>query len=400
MSCESMRRWRPGALLSVTLLLTAALWLPAASTTAAATPTTFSGQATALKGDVLKGIAPVPQPLVAIDCKDSAAQSSTICLAATKRFSAATEINDEASVLCYPAAQGKCVITAPDVTGGALVVDVLHASVVTSGNKSSAEAYVAQFALTVPGATISATALRTTAEAKCTNGAPSVSGGESTTVTINDTNIGVSKTVEAAAGTESERIDLPSRLGYIVLNEGASSGRPGNDITVSALHVVVPTLGIDIFVAQAHADITCATNGCAGKNAFVTGGGFIDLNGSKAHFAVAGRNMTPWGHVLYGPTRLHVKDPTANVYDNREDLEKDADYWRFAANVPPRPTLDTFQGGAILTFNDGSTTGHVLVIDMGEPGRSDFFAIQTTDQYAAAYGPLAGGNIQMHGKCG
>jgi hypothetical protein len=391
MNSQSRRRFRSGALLSVTLLLTAALWLPAASTTAAATPTTFSGQATALKGNLL-GLG----PLVSIDCKDSAAQSSTICLAATQSFSGATEINDEASVLCYPAAPGKCVVTAPDVTGGALVVDVLHASVNTSGNKSSAEAYVAQFALTVPGATISATALRTTAEAKCTNGAPSVSGGESTTVTINDTTFNVSKTVEAAAGTESERIDLPGGLGYIVLNEGASSGRPGNDITVSALHVVVPTLGIDIFVAQAHADITCATNGCAGKNAFVTSGGFIDWNGSKAHFAVAGRNLTLWGHVLYGPTKLHVKNPMANVYDTRTGLEGDQDYLKFHA--PRAPAPDTFQGAAILTFNDGSGTGQVLVIDMGEPGRSDFFEIHATG--ADAWGTLAGGNIQMHGKCG
>ena len=387
MNSQSRRRFRSGALLSVTLLLTAALWLPAASTATAATPTTFSGQATALKGNVL-GVGPV----VSVDCKDTAAQSSTICLAATQSFSGATEINDAASVLCYPAAPGKCGVTAPDVTGGALVVDVLHASVATSGNKSSAEAYVAQFALTVPGATISATALRTTAEAKCTNGAPSVKGGESTTVTINGT------TYSVAAGSESTQIPLPGG-GYIVLNEGASSGRPGNDITVTALHVVVPTPGIDIFVAQAHADITCATNGCAGKNAFVTSGGFIDWNGSKAHFAVAGRNLTAWGHVLYGPTKLHVKDPIANVYDTRAGLQGDSAYSKFAAHVPAAPTLDdTFEGAAILTFSDPSGSGQVLVIDMGEPGRSDFFEIEATN--ASAWGTLAGGNIQMHGRCG
>jgi hypothetical protein len=385
------RRCRSGALLSVTLLLTAALWLPAGSTATAATPTTFSGQATALKGNLL-GL----PPLVNIDCKDSAASNSTICLAATQSFSAAPEIKDEASVLCYPAAPGKCVVTAPDVTGGALVVDVLHASVISSGNKSSAEAYVARFALTVPGATISATALRATAEAKCTNGLPSVRGGESTTVTINDTTINVSKTIEAAAGTESEKILLPGGLGYIVLNEGASSGRAGNDITVSALHVVVPSLGIDVFVAQAHADITCATNGCAGKNAFVTSGGFIDWNSNKAHFAVAGRNLTAWGHVLYGPTKLHVKNPMAKVYDTRAGLLGDTDSAKF--HVPMAPTPDTFQGAAILTFNDPSGDGQVLVIDMGEPGRSDFFEIQATN--VAAWGTLAGGNIQMHGKCG
>ena len=395
MNWQNIRRCRSGVLISVTLLLTAALWLPTASTSAAATPTTFSGQATALKGSLL-GLG----PLVSVDCKDSAAQSSTICLAATQSFSGATEINDEASVLCYPAAAtpANCAVTAPDLTGGLLVLDVLHASVVSHGNKSNAEAYVAQFELNVPGATISATALRTTAEAKCTNGVPSVSGGESTTVTINDTTLGVSQTVEAPAGTQSEQIPLPGG-GYIVLNEGASPGRAGSDITVTALHVVVPALGINLYVAQAHADITCATNSCAGPNAFVTGGGFIDWNGGKAHFAVAGRNLTAWGHVLYGPTKLHVKDPMAKVYDTRAGLLTDPDSAKF--HVPDAPSPDTFQGAAILTWKDGlgAVLGQVLVIDMGEPGRSDFFEILTTDGSAKAWGTLAGGNIQMHGKC-
>ena len=393
MDPQSARWSRPAVFVTATLLLTAALWLPAGSTISASTPTTFSAQATALKGNVLN----LP-PLVSIDCKDSAAQSSTICLAATQSFSGATEINDEASVLCYPAPPGQtanCAVTAPDATSGLLALNVLHASVVSRGDTSRAEAYVAQFQLNLPGATISATALRTTAEAKCTNGVPSVKGGESTTVTINDTTLGVSQTIQVAPGTQSDTIQLPGGLGYIVLNEGASSGRPGSEITVSALHVVVPTLGIDVFVAQAHADIACATSGCPGKNAFVTSGGYIDWNGDKAHFAVAGRNLTAWGHVLYGPTKLHVKDPMSNVYDTRAGLLTDPDYSRFHA--PPAPTPDTFQGAAILTFNDGTATGHVLVIDMGEPGRSDFFEIQATG--ASAWGTLAGGNVQIHGKC-
>jgi hypothetical protein len=397
MDGHSVRRWRAGAFIAAILLLAATLGVASRSTAAtAATSTTFSGQATALKGNLF-GLG----PLVTIDCKDAAARSSTICLAATQSFSGATEINDEASVLCYPAEAGKpanCAISAPDLTGGVLALDVLHASVVARGNRSSAEAYVARFELALPGATISATALRTTAEAKCVNGAPSVSGGEETTVTINDTTLNVSRTVQVAAGAESEKIALPAGLGYIVLNEGASSGRAGNDITVSALHVVVPALGIDLFVAQAHADISCATNGCAGKNAFVTGGGFIDWSG-KAHFAVAGRNLTAWGHVLYGPTKLHVKNPTANVYDTRAGLRSDPDYPKFAGNVPAVPDPDTFQGAAILTWRDagGSVLGQALVIDMGEPGRDDFFEILTTN--ATAWGRLAGGNIQMHGKC-
>jgi hypothetical protein len=382
---------RLGAFFGMTLLLTATLWLPAASSVAAATPTTFSGQATALKGNLF-GL----PPLITIDCKDPGAANSTICLGATGSFSGATEINDQASVLCYPAGQSpNCVITARDATSGLLVVEVLHANVIAGGDKSNADAYVAQFELNLPGARISATALRTTAEAKCAGGVASVKGGESTTVTINDTTLNISSTVQAAAGTESAQIPLPGGLGYIVLNDGASKGRPGNDITVSALHVVVPTLGIDLYVAQAHADISCGTNGCAGKDAFVTSGGFIDWNG-KAHFAVAGRNLSTWGHVLYGPTKLHVKDPFANVYDTRDGLQKDSRYSSFHA--PAAPTPDTFQGAAILTFNDPSGSGQVLVIDMGEPGRGDFFEIQSTN--GNAWGTLAGGNIQMHGKCG
>jgi len=85
----------------------------------------------------------------------------------------------------------------------------------------------------------------------------------------------------------------------------------------------------------------------------------------------------------------------SNVYDSRAGLVTDPDYWRFHA--PAAPTPDTFQGAAILTFNDGTGIGHVLVIDMGEPGRSDFFEIEATG--ASAWGTLAGGNVQMHGKC-
>jgi len=38
------------------------------------------------------------------------------------------------------------------------------------------------------------------------------------------------------------------------------------------------------------------------------------------HFAVAGMDGGAWGHVLYKPTGLHVKDPFATVFRNFNDL--------------------------------------------------------------------------------
>ena len=47
-----------------------------------------------------------------------------------------------------------------------------------------------------------------------------------------------------------------------------------------------------------------------------------------------------------------------------------------------------------------SDIGEVLVIDMGEPGvDNDYFEIASLGSTTGALGRLAGGNIQMHGKC-
>lgn len=373
MNSQSTRRSSVGASLSVTLLLIAALSLPATSA-AAATPTTFSGQAT-----VLSGTLPVIGPITVVDTGPVP--------------SGATEANLENAALCYAAPDaGGCLLNPPVLTGNTVSAVVLHASVIAKGDTSRAEASVANFTLNVAGQSIGADLLQARAQATCTGNGAVVKAGAETSVTINGT-----KYTVAAGETRTIRlIDLVGvDIGYVVINEGASGPRSGSSIDASALHVVIPSAGVDLTVAKVHADVMCGTNGCAGKNAFVTGGGFIDWNG-KAHFAVAGRNLTAWGHVLYGPTKLHVKDPMANVYDTRVGLEGDARYSNF--NVPAAPTPDTFQGAAILTFTGPSGSGQVLVIDMGEPGRADFFEIQSAN--GNAFGTLAGGNIQMHGKCG
>jgi hypothetical protein len=69
-----------------------------------------------------------------------------------------------------------------------------------------------------------------------------------------------------------------------------------------------------------------------------------------------------------------------------------------------------FDGAALLYWtSDGqppdaksNVLGEALAIDNGEPGRDDFFEIAATDGNSLVSlggGFLAGGNIQMHGKC-
>jgi hypothetical protein len=372
---QRLRRSRLGASLSVTLLLIAALWLPAASSAAAATPTTFSGQAT-----VLSGTAPVVGAITVVDTGPIP--------------SGATEANLEKAAACYAAPDTSgCMLNPPVLTGDMVSAVVLHASVIAGGNTSRAEASVANFKLNAAGQEIGADLLHARAQATCTGNGAVVKAGAETSVTIN----GTKYTVAAGETRTIQLVDAVGvNLGYVVINEGASGPKSGNSIEASALRVVIPSAGVDLTVAKVHADVMCGNQmNCPGRNSFVTGGGFIDWN-DKAHFAVAGRNLTAWGHVLYGPTKVHVKNPMTNVYDSRVGLEGDSRYLSFHAPAAPIP--DTFQGAAILTFNDPSGSGQVLVIDMGEPGRADFFEIQSTN--GKAFGTLAGGNIQMHGKCG
>jgi len=169
---------------------------------------------------------------------------------------------------------------------------------------------------------------------------------------------------------------------------------------VTALYINVPGVA-ELFIADTHADITCAVAQCQGQNAFVTSGGFIDPTGSdKQHFAAAGRNGTNWGHVVYRDTTsgftLHVHNPYGVVYDNFETLTAAATTQGFdTSKLDPR----RFEGGAILSWpvtDQGG--GKVLLVDEGEPGRADYFQILATG--APSGGDLlAGGNIQMHGKC-
>jgi len=390
---------------AIVLLLVSLLVWPAAATPAlAATSTTFSGQATVVKGS----IAGLPLLSSLLPCEPQSARY--FCIVDTGPLSATQAVQggaNEASLACYPSGNG-CVIQSPvgDPTNGAVRARVLHAAVVAAGDRSRAEASVADLTLTIAGVNVSADFLTAHASAQCALGGASVSG-DSEVARVNSQPvlmIGPYAVVVAETPNYDVLANAPPAVAallppgtQIIVNKQASgaNGTGGQGIDVTALYVNVPSLA-EIFIADAHADITCAVPQCTG--AFVTSGGFIDPTGSdKQHFAAAGRNLTTWGHVLYRDTSsgytLHTRNPSAVVYGGFAQLKADADAQGFTTSL-----LDAakFQGGAILSWTDQGG-GKLLLVDEGEPGRSDYFQIIAPS--AMTGGLLAGGNIQIHGKC-
>ena len=397
MSHDVAMRWSPRrAIIGVLAALSLAfLAWPASST--AETNTTFSGRAVALQGKVagiqlpcLKGPAPPEECKGVVDTGPIAANS--------------TEANLEASLLCYavPDSTG-CLLNPPNLTGNTLSAEALHAAVVARGNTSRAEASVADLSLDVAGQKIAAEALDARAQATCTGDGAVVKAGAETSVTINGT------TYKVAAGEERtvRLLDgLGVDIGYVVINQGASGPKEGTAIDASALHVVIPAADTDVTVAAVHADVVCGKSlDCPGQQAFVTGGGYIGgPDGAKQHFAVAGRNLQRWGHVMWKPTRLHVKDPYGLVFDDLGKLKAELKGHQFK-ELPSSITSEGFEGAAILSWyaDDGSLIGEALAVDRGEPGRDvdylELVDVSTTPAISLGAGFLKGGNVQMHGKC-
>ena len=335
------RAWMKGkgtGVLTVSLLLSLLFW-PAQS--ASANNTTFSGEATVVQATVL-GLPPIVlSDTGALDSTGGAREASLL----------------DANVL------------------GLLTAEVLHASTVGQGQRSSSEASVANVTLTVGGNTISAGLLRARATAECHNGTASVSGSsEIVDLVVNGQAIVVS-------GQPNQTISLP--VGRVIINEQQSSvsGNTG-DITVNALHVMVDGVA-DVIISSAHADITCGGPVCPGGD-FVTGGGWITgtPSGERGTFGVAGgiKNGALWGHLTYidHGTNMKVKGTGVTAY------------------TVTGPTTRHIEGTAEIDGRSGSY--QVDVSDNGEPGRNDMFSIMLSNGYSAS-GLLIGGNIQLHQPC-
>src|SRR5437867_5533555 len=336
------RAWMKGkgtCVLTVSLLLSLLSW-PAQS--ASANNTAFSGEATVVQATVL-GLPPIVlSDTGALDSTGGAREASLL----------------DANV------------------PGLLTAEVLHASTVGQGQRSSSEASVANVTLTVGGNTISAGLLRARATAECHNGTASVSGSsEIVDLVVNGQAVVVS-------GQPNQTISLP--VGRVIINEQQSSvsGNTG-DITVNALHVVVDGVA-DVIISSAHADITCGGPVCPGGD-FVTGGGWITgtPSGAKGTFGVAGgiKNGALWGDPTYidhDPCGPKVKGTGVTAYT--------------VVNATTRHIEGT------ADINGRSGFYQVDVSDNGEPGRNDTFNLQLSDGYHAS-GSLAGGNIQLHKPC-
>ena len=251
-----------------------------------------------------------------------------------------------------------------------LSVSVVHATTVAMGDASRSEASVADLNLTVAGNSIGASFLMSRAEAYCS---PAVFGkSEIAELTINGQTVDVS-------GAPNQTLSLPSG-GTLTINEQSQSVQ-GNqaDITVTALHVIVPGVA-DVAIARAHADITCTGSLCPADKDFVTGGGWIDTASGKGTFAVAGgiKNGGYWGHLIFidHGTGMKVKGTGVTDYIVLSETRR---------RIKGTCEIDGQSGYSYI----------VEVDDQGEPGRNDWFQIDLTNGYSAA-GNLEGGNIQLH----
>ena len=316
------------------------------------TPTTFSGQATVVKGTI------VGVPITLVDTGPVDVAGGTL----------------EAHLLCYPDGPD-CVLGLPDLTNGAISAQVLNATVVAQGNRSRASASVADLSLDVAGQRISATLLQARADAQCADGTAFVRADAAVAdLVINGQHITVT-------GDVNQRIPLPLG-GVVVINEQVASVTGSNGgIRVRALHIVVPGLvpgtDTDVVIAEAHADIRCGQRFCPRDKDFVTGGG--RLVDPTRNFAVGGgiKNGEFWGHLLYinHRTRLKAKGTAVTAY------------------VVTGATTRHIEGTAEINGQPG--TYQVDIDDQGEPGVRDVIGLTLSNGETAA-GTLDAGNIQLH----
>jgi hypothetical protein len=357
-----------GGVLAAVLLV---CWAPSAS---GANATTFSGQAVVLKGKV----AGIQLPCVA---------GPSGCSGVVDTGPVAPEGGALSStLLCYPDGPS-CFVGLPDLTGGAARAEVLHAATVAHGSKSRSEAEVASLSVSAAGHTIGVDLLLARAEASCNDGNASVSASSEIAELVID-----GQTI-AVTGQAGQTVNLPGG-GFVVINQQiATVNEDSGDVTVNALHIVVPGpipgTDTDLIVAQAHADILCARPApppkCDSAKDFVTGGGWIRTqSGSRANWAAAGgvKNGGYWGHLSYidHGAGMKVKGTCVTAY---------------SGSGVARHIEGTAEVNGL-----GGYTYSLDVADNGEPGRDDTFSITVTGSspYAAA-NTLSGGNVQLHTPC-
>ena len=138
-------------------------------------------------------------------------------------------------------------------------------------------------------------------------------------------------------------------------------------------------------------DIDCDDSDCADNEACLpdpcdklTGGGYIEPNGSKKNFGVAGgyKNGGYWGHLNFVDTDgdLKVKGLSVTGYE--------------IVDATTRRITGTAR------INNSSTGTYVVVVsDNGEPNTADTFDLTLSTGYQTGAN-VTSGNIQLHTQCG
>ena len=272
-----------------------------------------------------------------------------------------------------PAEGGEIDATVLTVNTDVARADVLLSITMGFDHRAQSDAAVADVTL-LPGSPNQITAVFVSAKSVATcNG---VSGSSELV------NLMVGTTAIVVGTAPNQEVNVPGVL-RLVINEqiDTSNGRTSS-ITVNALHLTLFT-GDEVIVSSAHSDITCGSSGNPVPKDFMTGGGFIEVNGGKANFGfVAGLKpgkTTIGGQLNYldHASGLKVKAETITAYDGTGSTTR-----RFSGDA-------TVNGAAGYTFT-------VIASDVAEPGRgADTFSISLSNGYRAS-GTLAGGNIQLH----
>jgi hypothetical protein len=318
------------------------------------TSTTFSGQATVVSGRILG------TPITLVDTGPVDAAGGQL----------------EAHAVCY-AGGSECDVNLPNLTGDALSVQLLNATVVAQGDHSRARTSVAELTLKVAGQSISANFLQAQATAQCSSGAAFIRAESDIAVLV------VNGQRIAVTGDVNQRVPivdaLGTTLGTVVINEQVADASGGNgDVTVSALHISVPAADTELFIARAHADIHCGQRFCPLDKDFVTGGGWIA--DPRRNFAIAGgkKNGDFWGHLLYinHETRMKVKGTGVTAY------------------VVTGSTTRHIEG--TCEVNGQFCTYLADVTDGGEPGAGTDRLKLTLSNGERAEAFLSGGNLQLH----
>src|SRR5712692_1570278 len=86
------------------------------------------------------------------------------------------------------------------------------------------------------------------------------------------------------SGQPNQTVSVPGVLTLVINEQTTSSSGGTNSITVNAIDLTLID-GIQVIVSSAHSDITCGVNTTVSKD-FMTGGGFIIVNGAHANLGL------------------------------------------------------------------------------------------------------------------